>query len=84
MVLPRAFNCAKPVPGGIVVATAGEVKQPVEAKLTFRLKFNTKAGERQTSNTYIVSLYPTGSRSGDAVRAAPTNSTESSQPTSPH
>jgi hypothetical protein len=83
MVLPRALNCPKPVPGGIVVATAGNVKEPVEAKLTFRLKFNTKMGERQASNTYIVSLYPGGSPTGDAVHAPPTNPTESTPPISP-
>jgi hypothetical protein len=84
MVLPRSFNCPKPVPGGIVVATAGDVKEPVEGKLTFRLKYNTKMGERQTSNTYIVSLYPGGLRRGDAVHTPPTNPTESTPAVSPH
>jgi hypothetical protein len=84
LVLPRTLNCPKPVPGGIVVAKVGNVKEPVEAKLTFRLKFNTKAGERQTSDTYIVSLYPAGSGTGNDVHTAPTNPTESNQPTSPH
>jgi hypothetical protein len=83
MVVPRSLKCPKPVPGGIVVATVGNVKEPVEAKLTFRLKFNTTAGERQTSNTYIVSLYPAGSRTGNEVHTAPTNPTESNQPASP-
>ena len=41
-----------------VVATAGAVKAPKEAKLTIRLKFKTKIGERQSSNVYIVSLFP--------------------------
>ena len=51
-------KCTKPVPGGTVVATAKDVKAPKEAKLTIRLKFNTKVGERQSSNVYIVSLFP--------------------------
>jgi hypothetical protein len=51
-------KCTKPVPGGTVIATAKEVKAPKEAKLTIRLKFNTKVGERQSSNVYIVSLFP--------------------------
>ena len=51
-------KCTKPVPGGTVVATAKDVKAPKEAKLTIRLKFNTKVGERQSSNTYSVSLFP--------------------------
>jgi hypothetical protein len=57
-VVPRANNCAKPVPGGTVVATAKEIKEPIEAKLTIRLKYNTKGGERQSSSVYIVSLFP--------------------------
>jgi len=34
MVLPRRFNCANRVPGGTIVATTKDVKEPVEAKLT--------------------------------------------------
>jgi hypothetical protein len=66
MVLPRSLNCPKPVPGGILVATAKEVTASKEAKLTFRMKFETKQGPRQASNTYIVSLYP-----GPANSASP-------------
>jgi hypothetical protein len=58
MVVPRANNCPKPVLGGTVVATAKEIKEPIEAKLTIRLKYNTKSGERQSSSVYIVSLFP--------------------------
>jgi hypothetical protein len=51
-------KCTKPVPGGTVIATAKEIKTPKEARLTIRLKFKTRIGERQTSNSYIVSLLP--------------------------
>ena len=51
-------KCTMPAPGGTVIATAKDVKAPKEAKLTIRLKFKTKIGERQTSNSYIVSLFP--------------------------
>lgn len=84
MILPRAQNCPRPVPGGIVVATASEVAQPKEAKLTFRLKFSTKMGPRQNSNTYIVSLYPSASPTGPSVSTTPSlNSTNSAGPGSP-
>jgi hypothetical protein len=56
--LPRTQNCAKPVPGGSVVASAKEVTARKEVKLTIRLKFNTKIGERQDSSTYLVTLFP--------------------------
>ena len=58
MVLPRRQNCASKVPGGTIVATAKDVKEPSEAKLTYRVKYKTKDGERQTSNVYNFSLFP--------------------------
>ena len=51
-------KCTNRVPGGTVIATAKEIKAPKEAKLTIRLKFNTRIGERQSSSSYIVSLFP--------------------------
>ena len=84
MILPRAYNCPRPVPGGIVVATAREVTEPKEAKLTFRLKFNSKLGERQNSNSYIVSLYPgapsEGGFGGPSRSTIPTGPTQSTSP----
>jgi hypothetical protein len=58
MVLPRRFNCANRVPGGTILATAKDVKEPVETKLTYRVKYKTKDGDRQTSSVYNVSLFP--------------------------
>ena len=58
MVLPRRLNCAKEVPGGILVATAAEVKEPVQGKLVYRIKYKTKEGDRQRSGTYNVTLFP--------------------------
>jgi hypothetical protein len=70
-ILPRGQNCAKEVPGGVVVATAKNVIRPIEAKLTIRLKFSTKMGERQSSSTYIVSLFPEAPRAADSARTDP-------------
>jgi hypothetical protein len=58
MHLPRAQGCAKQVPGGTVIATATDVDVPKEGKLTVRLTYKTKIGERQTSDVYDVSLFP--------------------------
>jgi hypothetical protein len=58
MVLPRRFNCANQVPGGTMVLTAKQVSEPVEAKLTYRIKYKTKDGDRQTSGVYNLSLFP--------------------------
>jgi hypothetical protein len=57
-VLPRRQGCAAQVPGGTLLLTAKDVTERAEAPLTYRLKYKTRAGERQTSNTYIVSLFP--------------------------
>lgn len=38
--------------------SAKSVTERTEAKLTFRLKYKTKDGDRQISNSYIVSLFP--------------------------
>ncbi len=53
-----ARNCPNKVKGGFVVATVGQIKQPVESKLTFRVKYKTKDGTRQTGHVYNVSLFP--------------------------
>jgi len=58
MVLPRKQNCPTEVPGGILVAKAGEVKDRVQGRLIYRIKYKTKDGDRQLSNTYNVSLFP--------------------------
>jgi hypothetical protein len=58
MVVPRRGNCTNKVPGGTAVATAKDVQQAIQAKLTYRLKYKTKDGPRQVSGSYRVSLYP--------------------------
>lgn len=57
-VLPRRQNCAAKVPGGTLVASAKDIKEPGEAKLTYRLKYKTKDGDRQRGNVYFVSVFP--------------------------
>ena len=58
MVLPRAQNCAKSVPGGTIVVTAKDISEPKQATLTYRVKYKTKEGDRQRSGVYNVSLFP--------------------------
>ena len=57
-VVLRSDNCSNPVAGGIVVATAKDVKAPKEAKLTYRVKYKTLEGDRQIARVYLVSLFP--------------------------
>jgi hypothetical protein len=56
-VLPRRQGCAAPVAGGKLMLSA-TVTEQMEAKLIFRVKYKTKDGDRQMSNSYIVSLFP--------------------------
>jgi hypothetical protein len=58
MVLPRRLNCPKKVQGGTLVLTAKDVTEPIQARLTYRVKYKTKDGDRQTSNVYNLSLFP--------------------------
>ena len=57
-VLPRRQGCAQKVAGGTLVLTAKDVTERKDGKLTYRLKYQTKDGPRQVSNSYIVSLFP--------------------------
>src|SRR5262245_3816185 len=58
----QSFRAAKAVlprvAGGKLMLSAKSVTDRTEAKLTFRLKYKTKDGDRQISNSYIVSLFP--------------------------
>jgi hypothetical protein len=57
-VLPRRFGCAAKVSGGTLILSAKGITEPAESKLTYRLKYKTKDGDRQTSNAYTISLFP--------------------------
>jgi hypothetical protein len=58
-VVPRKFGCVNKVPGGKLILTAkSSVTERSEVNLFFRLKYKTKEGDRQTSLTYIVTLFP--------------------------
>ena len=58
MVTPRFWNCAKPIKGGKVIITAKEIEEPSYTTLTVRFKLKTKEGERQYSQVYNISLFP--------------------------
>ena len=57
-ILPRRQGCAAKVSGGTLVLSVKGVTERTEGKLTFRLKYKTKDGDRQISNAYTVSLFP--------------------------
>jgi hypothetical protein len=46
------------VKDGTLVLTAGAITMPDERKLTYRISYVNKEGDRQTSNAYMLSLFP--------------------------
>ncbi len=57
-VLPRGQGCAQKVAGGTIMLTAKGITAPTESKLAYRVNYKTRDGNRQTSRTYVISLYP--------------------------
>ena len=57
-VLTRVQGCAVKVPGGRLMMSVKGITEQTEAKVTYRLNYKTKDGPRQTSQSYILSLFP--------------------------
>lgn len=57
-VLPRTQGCANKIAGGTIMLTAKGITEPSESKLAYRVNYKTRDGDRQTSRTYLISLYP--------------------------
>ena len=64
-VVPRRLNCTNEVPGAVLMATAKGVTEPEQGRLIYRIKYKTKDGDRQTAQTYEVSLFPAEARNPD-------------------
>ena len=58
MIPVPAAGCYNKMKGGVVIATIGEVKKPIEGKLTYRVKFKTKDLNKQLAKAYYYSLFP--------------------------
>jgi hypothetical protein len=58
MVLPRYQNCAKKVPGGKLTVSAKEISDPSISRITVRVTYPTKDGDRQRSQIFNLSLLP--------------------------
>lgn len=57
-VLPDRAKCPAKVPGGTLMLTATGVSAPIEAKVTYRVKYKTLDGDRQLANILMLSLQP--------------------------
>jgi hypothetical protein len=58
MVLPRFQNCASKVPGGMLVLAAKDIEDPSYTRLTIRVIFKTRDGDRKFSQVFNLSLIP--------------------------
>ena len=58
MVLPRFQNCASRVPGGILVVSAKDIEDPSYTRLTIRVTYKTRDGDRKLSQVFNLSLIP--------------------------
>jgi hypothetical protein len=58
MVVPRYQGCAKPVAGGKVMIAAKDIEDASYTRLTIRVTYKTRDGDRQRSAVYNLSLFP--------------------------
>lgn len=58
MVLPRWQSCANRVAGGTLMISAKDIEDPSYTRLTIRVVYKTKDGERQRSHVINLSLIP--------------------------
>jgi hypothetical protein len=58
MVLPRRQGCPNKVSGGILTVSANDIEDHSMTRLTLRILYRTKDGDRQRSQVYRVSLHP--------------------------
>lgn len=58
MVLPRWQSCANRVQGGTLVISAKDIEDPSYTRLTIRILYKTKDGDRKRSHVFNLSLIP--------------------------
>lgn len=58
MVLPRYQQCGNRVPGGILMVSAKDIEDQSYTRLTVRITYKTRDGERKFSHVYNLSLIP--------------------------
>jgi hypothetical protein len=58
MIVPRWQNCSKPVSGGTLVLTAKEIEDPSFSRLTLRVTYKTRDGDRKHGEVLNLQLIP--------------------------
>jgi hypothetical protein len=54
----RRQNCEAKVPGGKVIATVRDINAPVSGTLRYRVRYKTLDGDRQSTHSVNIFLYP--------------------------
>jgi len=57
-VLPRHYNCANRIAGGMLVLTSKDIEDPSHTLVTLRITYKTLEGERKKSEVIQLSLIP--------------------------
>ena len=57
-VMARRQNCPTAVPGAMVMATAKDITAKATATLKYRVRYNTEDGQKMSTHTYKLELYP--------------------------
>lgn len=57
-ILPRRQNCAKKVKGGVLTVSAKEIDDPSYTRLTVRILYKTKNGDRKFGHVFNLQLLP--------------------------
>ena len=58
MVLPRHQNCPSKVQGGLLIISAKDIEDSSYSRLTVRIIYKTKDGDRKFSHVFNLSLIP--------------------------
>lgn len=57
-VYARRQNCPEKVRGGVIVVTARDVPLRSSSVLKYRVRYNTSDGQRQSTHSVAINLYP--------------------------
>jgi hypothetical protein len=57
-VVPRFYNCAKPVAGGKLVISAKDIQEQSYTRMVLRINYKTLSGDRQRSENINIALFP--------------------------
>jgi hypothetical protein len=58
MVVPRNQQCARPVQGAKLIVTAGQIEDASRTLATLRIRYKTKDGVRDLSQSFYLQLFP--------------------------